>query len=783
MEDIPAAAVALLPAVGVAWADGVLSSAELESIREAVRAADWADEACRAWADRWLDPASPPAPGDLLELRDRVRAMAGALGDGEPVEAAGFDSLTRLGIALARARDPEAAAVWDSPDAVAALEEIEAALGVAPAEAVKSVLGVAREEARGEAVSGVDANALNRVLETVYGDTRAEVLRLLADPAFQIPPGTRMLEHRERVLAICARLAERGYGALGFPAEFGGGDDPGRFIAVFETLAYGDLSVVVKFGVQFGLFGGGVLQLGTRPHHERYLRAIGALELPGCFAMTETGHGSNVRDLETRARYDPTSGSFLVASPSPAAGKDWIGGAARDARLAIVFAQLETRGDRHGVHALLVPIRDAAGTTLPGVRMEDRGLKEGLNGVDNGRIWFDGVRVPRANLLDRFGTVAEDGAYASPIPGADRRFFTMLGTLVAGRVSVAAAAVSVSKTALTIAIRHTDRRRQFGPEGGPEVPLLDYRALQRSLIPRLAHTYALHFAVRSLIADYVGSPGGSDARVIEARAAGIKAIATWHAVDTIQACREACGGAGYAAENRFGRLMSDADVFTTFEGANLVLLQLVAKGLLTGYREQFGDLKVWTIVRLLATRAGERLAELDPIGPRRADPDHLRDPDFHRSSLERRAERLTATAAARLKVRLDDGAGSFGALNEVQDHLITLAEAEVDRAVTAEFARALDLHPSPGGPEAGALRLLYTLHALHRIERARAWYLESGLMEPPKTRAIRREINALCAGIRPHAAALVDAFGIPDGVILAPIGRKRPPSEGVVTGA
>jgi acyl-CoA oxidase len=61
-------------------------------------------------------------------------------------------------------------------------------------------------------------------------------------------------------------------------------------------------------------------------------------------------------------------------------------------------------------------------------------------------------------------------------------------------------------------------------------------------------------------------------------------------MDTIRACREACGGAGYDAENRFGRLMADADVFTTFEGANFVLLQLVAKSLLTGYREQFGDL-------------------------------------------------------------------------------------------------------------------------------------------------------------------------------------------------
>ena len=68
-------------------------------------------------------------------------------------------------------------------------------------------------------------------------------------------------------------------------------------MAAFETLAFGDLSLLVKCGVQFGLFGGAVLHLGTERHHERYLRDVASLELPGCFAMTETGHGSNVQAL------------------------------------------------------------------------------------------------------------------------------------------------------------------------------------------------------------------------------------------------------------------------------------------------------------------------------------------------------------------------------------------------------------------------------------------------------------------------------------------------------
>ncbi len=54
----------------------------------------------------------------------------------------------------------------------------------------------------------------------------------------------------------------------------------------------------------------------------------------------------------------------------------------------------------------------------------------GMNGVDNGRIWFEHVRVPREALLNRYGDVNERGVYTSPIENANQRFFMMLSTLV-----------------------------------------------------------------------------------------------------------------------------------------------------------------------------------------------------------------------------------------------------------------------------------------------------------------------------------------------------------------
>ena len=112
-------------------------------------------------------------------------------------------------------------------------------------------------------------------------------------------------DYRERCSTWAQTIADEGLTAPGFPEEFGGHGDPGANVAGFETLALGDLSLLVKFGVQFGLWGGAVQQLGTRVHHERYLKAIAIARAARCFAMTEAGHGSNVQQLQTTATYDP----------------------------------------------------------------------------------------------------------------------------------------------------------------------------------------------------------------------------------------------------------------------------------------------------------------------------------------------------------------------------------------------------------------------------------------------------------------------------------------------
>lgn len=633
---------------------------------------------------------------------------------------------------------------------------------------------------------------LQRVLDGRWREVRERMREeVLDDPAFVPPVGLDDTEHRAWVRERLLELAGKDDGtSRGFPESVGGRGDTGGFVTGFEMLAMGDLSLLVKVGVQFGLFGGAVQQLGNAEHHQEWLPGVIDGSILGAFAMTETGHGSNVQALGTTITYDGESDELVVHTPDRMSEKDYIGNAADDGHAAVVFGQLHTEAGSHGVHAVVVPIRDGSGSPMPGVTITDDGPKAGLPGVDNGRLAFDQVRVPRTNLLDRFGAIDADGLYTSPIESEGRRFFTTIGTLVQGRVSIAGAAVSAAKVAQTIAVRYALTRRQFeAPGDDEEVLLLDYRVHQRVLLPDLARTYAFHAAQAETVRMLHDVMSGEESderqrRELEARAAGMKALATWHASDTIQRCREACGGAGYLSINRLPALNADTDVFTTFEGANAVLLQLVAKGLLTDYREDFGSLDMLGTVRFVADMAIDTVVErtaaraivqslIDAIPGRDGD-DDLTYRGTHLKLFREREEHVLETVAQRIKKGADEGHELFDVFNACQDHVLLAARVHVERVVLECFVAMVN--DVEDGALKDVLELVVDLHALSNIEQDRAWFMEHNLLSAARSKLVTRLVNERCRDLRPHARMLVDAFGIPENLLQQPIAQGLPGS-------
>ena len=585
---------------------------------------------------------------------------------------------------------------------------------------------------------------------------------------------------RAKALEQLKIIAAAGAAEDGFRKEHGGTGDVGSAVITIEMLAMSDLSLMVKAGVQWGLFGGAIENLGTERHHEAYVQKIIDVDLLGCFAMTETGHGSDVQSLETTATYDRETDEWIIHSPTKTARKDYIGGAAESATMAAVFAQLITAGPgeepkSHGVHCFVVPIRDEKGNDLPGITTSDCDYKGGLPGVDNGRIMFDHIRIPRDNLLNKYGDVDGEGRYSSPIDNPNRRFFTMLGTLVRGRVTVGGSAAAAARVALDIATRYALQRKQFkAPGDESEVVVMDYLVHQRRLLPLIAKSYALQFAQNELVAKLhevqtTEIPDPEEQRELESRAAGLKSTNTWHASRAIQEAREACGGAGYLAENRLIALRGDTDVFTTFEGDNHVLMQLVAKELLTAYADDIRGMSPFEWVRFAANTAGDRVVKrtlAQALWQRIVDTRQDNEEEgslFNRGTqikmFEDREEYLLSTVARRLQGRSKEK-DPFTAFNEVQDHVLHAATAHIDRVILEAFIAGIEMCDSKEASR--VLNMVCDLYVLSVIEEDKAWFTEHTYLSTERAKAVTRGINERCRTLRPYAQALVDGFGIPE---------------------
>ena len=650
----------------------------------------------------------------------------------------------------------------------------------APASVTKAAESVAKADTGPITVPGqpgaprVDLEKLGRQLLGTWADVRLASRELTARPEMQRIEGQSMDEQRERVFGQLKLLVDNGQVLRAFPKRLGGLEDHGGNIAAFEEMVTADPSLQIKSGVQWGLFAAAILHLGTDYHHETFLPDTMSLKVPGAFAMTETGHGSDVASIATTATYDEKKQQFVISTPFRGAWKDYLGNAAKHGTAAVVFAQLVTQGVNHGVHAFYVPIRNAKGGFLKGIGGEDDGLKGGLNGIDNGRLHFSDVRVPRTNLLNRYGDVAEDGTYTSPIASPGRRFFTMLGTLVQGRVSLDGAATQAAAVALKIAVTYATQRRQFtAASDTDEEVLLDYQRHQRRLIPRIATVYAQTFAHDDFLvkfdAVFSGKADSDDDRQdLETLAAALKPLSTWNALDTIQEAREACGGAGFLAENRFVGLHQDLDVYATFEGDNNVLLQLVSKRLLTDYSKQFAKADAGALARYVVAQAADRAYHgtglrglgqtISDFGSTRRSVSELRNPNTQRELLTDRVETMIAEVGARLrdsrKLSKKDAAALF---NSQQNELIEAARAHGELLQWESFTRALDKTTDAGTHQ--VLTWLRDLFGLGLIEKHLAWYLINGRLSPKRAQAVTAYIDRLIERLRPHALDLVDAFG------------------------
>ncbi|XP_051692302.1 acyl-coenzyme A oxidase-like protein isoform X2 [Oryctolagus cuniculus] len=541
----------------------------------------------------------------------------------------------------------------------------------------------------------------------------------------------------------------------------------GRSLVIGEVLSIADTATAVKCGITYWLFGGAIRNLGSPGHVTKWFQPLQEQKYTGMFAMTERGHGSNVRGIQTEATFDLSAQEFVIDTPCEDAQKMYIGNAMHG-NYAAVFAQLIIHGKSQGPHCFIVPIRDENGSLYPGVTAIDMLYKEGLHGVDNGILIFDKVRIPRENLLDKFGSVTPDGQYHSPIKNMSARFNAMLAALTPSRLAVTFQAMGAMKLGLTIAIRYSHSRRQFGPKGKEEVKIIEHQMQTLRLMPHLATVLALTFASR-----YAGDLLDEDifqgkelvsSRSLQALVAGLKAYSTWENISCLQDCRECTGGMGYMMENRISGLKCDTDVFVTFEGDNVVMLQVVVRELLTQYTKQYEERPLFGLLRNHAESVGDKLRTSFLALNRDAVGDLaflLKAVSFRERVLQRS---LVARIYYKVMTRKED---FFNTWNSCLHHVAALSLAHIHRVTLEQFSLAVTR--CPDAEDRAVLTKFCLLHGTRLVFQERAWYLEHKYLTPVASTRIRNQLLDLCNSVRDDALRVISAFNIPRTSLHAPI--------------
>ncbi|XP_043716446.1 peroxisomal acyl-coenzyme A oxidase 1-like [Telopea speciosissima] len=534
-------------------------------------------------------------------------------------------------------------------------------------------------------------------------------------------------------------------------------EEASRLRFYVDETAYTDL--------HWGMFVPAIKGQGTEEQQKKWLPLAYKMQIIGCYAQTELGHGSNVQGLETTATFDPKTDEFILHSPTLTSSKWWPGGLGKVSTHTVAYARLIIDGQDYGVNGFIVQLRSLDDhSPLPGITIGDIGTKfgnGGYNSMDNGVLQFDHVRIPRDQMLMRVSQVTREGKYLkSDVPRQ-----LVYGTMVYVRQTIVSDASCALSRAVCIATRYSAVRRQFGSQdGGPETQVIDYKTQQNRLFPLLASAYAFRFVsewLKCLYTDVTQRLQANDFSTLpEAHActAGLKSLTTTATADGIEECRKLCGGHGYLCSSGLPELYAAYVPACTYEGDNIVLLLQVARFLMKTVSQLGKPVGTTTymgqVEHLMQCRCAVQRAE-----------DWLK-PSVILEVFQARAARMSVACAENLS-KFSIPEEGFAQLSA---DLVEAAIAHCQLIVVTKFIEKLQ-QDIPGKGVKEQLEALCNIYALSLLHKHQGDFLATGCISPKQASLVNGQLRSLYAQVRPNAIALVDAFNYTDHYLGSVLGR------------
>ncbi|KAF5278462.1 hypothetical protein FQA39_LY05951 [Lamprigera yunnana] len=554
-----------------------------------------------------------------------------------------------------------------------------------------------------------------------------------------------------------------------------------HFMSVGQALLALSPDATVKLIVDLVLAQMSVLLLGN-DYHKKIAESAWKSMKPSAFALTEVAHGSDTKNMKTTATYDETTQEFILNTPDFQAAKCWAGNLSASCIMAVVFAQLYTKGVSYGLHAFVVPLRDPkTHIPYPGLTIRDCGKKMGLNGVDNGILLFHNYRIPRKNILNKFADVTPNGEYVTNLSSPGKVFSSTIGNLSTGRVSVIQESSEYLLYAVTIAVRYAAVRKQFGTN--PELAIIEHQLHQWRLFPYLAAAAVLKIFATTITDKYINliisltsennqnSISESMKTEMHVVLSSAKPLTTWTCQDALQLCREACGGNGFLEASGISILRNTNDVRVTYEGDNNILLQQTSRWLL----KQWDSLKQGDSVDSPLNTC-IFLNNYPKILTRKCSANTIKDVtsfDFLEEAYQWLITYLLQETDDKFRSAFEADGCLFAAFNNAQVYKANILSRVYIEHVVLTWYRGRILEQNVDQSVVHILDKLGILYGLWCLEKHLTYLYEGNFnAQCPLSKLVRDAILQLCSSLICDAVSIVDAIALPDFVLNSVLGKS-----------